>query len=125
MSQKVQSIASQKQLEQIMSEDSGPAMIDFWAPWCGPCKAMGPHFEEVAERYASEPIEFYKLDTEAHPALARAFNIRSIPTTLLVFRGEIADVVVGALDAERIDKKARWLLDKASGKSWLSRLVGK
>jgi thioredoxin 2 len=62
-----------------------PLVVDFWAPWCGPCRMMAPAIEEAAERL-SPRVRVGKLDTEAEPAIAGRFGIRSIPT-LIAFRG--------------------------------------
>lgn len=62
-----------------------PVVVDFWAPWCGPCKMMAPQYEQAA-RSLEPAVRLAKLDTEAHQALGARYNIRSIPT-LAVFKG--------------------------------------
>ncbi len=124
MNPSVESIDTQEALEALMAPEGPAAMIDFWADWCGPCKAMAPQYEAVAAALAGRPIRFYKLDTERHPELARAFNIRALPTLLLVHRGEIKDALIGAQSAATIRRKAEWLLGKAEGKGLWSRLFG-
>lgn len=115
------------QVEAVMSPDGGPAIIDFWAAWCGPCKALAPHFEAIAQERAEagSPVKFYKIDTEHYPKLAEAFHVRSIPTMTFIHNGEILDVSVGAMDSVRLAKKVQWLEDKAAGKGgFFSRLFG-
>lgn len=124
MHKSVENIDTQEALEALMGPDGPAAIIDFWAAWCGPCKMMAPQFESVASELAGQPIKFYKLDTERHPELARAFNIRSLPTLLLVHRGEIKDALIGAQPASTIRKKAEWLLHKAEGRGLWARLFG-
>jgi len=124
MSDAVESIDTQEALEALMGPEGPAAIIDFWAGWCGPCKMMAPQYEAVAAELAGQAIKFYKLDTERHPELARAFNIRSLPTLLLVHRGEIKDALVGAQAAATIRKKAEWLLHKAEGRGLWARLFG-
>lgn len=124
MSEHTKTLATKSQLQNLMRDGGPTAIIDFWAPWCGPCKAMGPRYDAVAEEFADEPIDFYKLNTQDHGNLAARFNVRSIPTLVLVNDGEILDVIVGSQGAAQIKKRAKWLLSKARGEGFLSRLLG-
>lgn len=84
-----------------------PVVVDFWAPWCGPCKMMAPVFAQVAAQMKTR-MRFAKVNTEVEQALAQRFGIRSIPTLVLFRNGVEADRMAGALDAGNL-------------KSWLTR----
>lgn len=75
-----------------------PAIIDFYADWCGPCKMLAPIFEDLSKTYPG--IDFYKVDTEAEQELAMLFNIMSIPSILFIPVNEKPQMVQGALPKE-------------------------
>jgi thioredoxin len=73
-----------------------PVLVDFWAPWCGPCRMVGPIIEELAGSYSGK-VKVGKLNTDDNPNVASRYGIMSIPTVLLLHNGEIQDRVVGAV----------------------------
>lgn len=92
---------------QSIESGAKPALVDFWAEWCGPCRMLAPTFEKLAEKYA-EQITFAKVDVDALGDLANRFGVRSIPTLLLVRRGEVVERIVGVQSLENLSR----LLDR-------------
>jgi thioredoxin 1 len=95
--------------EQDVISSERPVVVDFWAPWCGPCRVVSPILDDLATQHG-ERVEFVKLNVDDNPATASRYNVLSIPTVILFERGEPQDTVIGARSRNHYESAwQRWL----------------
>lgn len=94
--------------KEIINSDV-PAMVDFWAEWCGPCRMVGPVVEELANEYAGK-IKFAKMDVDKNKQTPARFGIRNIPTLIFFKDGEVTNTIIGAQPKTSIEQELKKLL---------------
>lgn len=94
---------NESNFDEIIVNSDIPVIVDFWAPWCGPCKMMGPVFERVSKNYCLKTL-FTKVNTEEQQSLGGKYGIRSIPTLIVFKNGIEVQRVSGALDENSLNK---------------------
>ena len=95
-------ITDQNFQSEVLASDL-PVLIDFWATWCGPCRAIAPAVEELAKEYKGK-VKIGKMDIDAHQDTPAKYGVMSIPTLLLFKNGQVADQIVGAVPKTKLDQ---------------------
>lgn len=100
--------ATDADFDALVLQSDVPVLVDFWAPWCGPCKMIAPFLEQLADEYEGR-AKIVKVDVQDHPNLGRRFNARSIPMLLVFKGGQVHGTQIGAVGKPQLAQ----LIDKA------------
>ena len=92
---------NKESFEKVISSSDKTTLIDFWAPWCGPCKALGPTLEELNNELQDQ-VDIYKVNVDENTALAQEHGVQSIPTILVYKNGSISQTLVGLKSKEEL-----------------------
>jgi thioredoxin 1 len=95
---------TEQNFDEALSQQKGLLIVDFWAEWCGPCRAIAPVLEDLTRESAGK-VTLAKVNVDDNPGLAARYGIRSIPTILFVKQGKVADQVIGAVPKGKIKEK--------------------
>ena len=95
---------TEQNFDEALSRQQGVMMVDFWAEWCGPCRAISPVLEALAQESGSK-VTLAKVNVDENPGLAARYGIRSIPTILFMKQGNVADQVIGAVPRAKLKDK--------------------
>ena len=101
MSERIQEITDDR-FDSDVLESTQPAVVDFWAPWCGPCKAIGPTLDALAESYGDR-IRFFKCNVDDNPSIPGRYGVKSIPTLMFFDQGKLVDQIVGMTAKGKIE----------------------
>lgn len=99
---------SDSEFDNKVVQNDLPCLVDFWAPWCGPCKAIGPVIDELADEFDGR-VQIAKMNVDDNPATPGKFGIRAIPTLILFKGGEVVDQITGAVGKAQLNE----LINKA------------
>ena len=100
---------TQSNFKREVLDAEAPVVVDFWAPWCGPCRMLGPAIDELADEYDGR-VKVAKLNTDEHPGVAQALRISGVPTVMFFKHGRLVDRSVGAVPKAELRARVERML---------------